>query len=259
MIYVSYAMKTKIANRKNYGNKRPTSYIKYLVIHFTANDGDSDEGNGNYFQNNIVKASAHYFVDDDSVTQSVPDNYVAYSVGGSKYSDCAKTGGGSLYGIAKNINTLNVELCDSKKDGKVMATEKTLQNAVVLCKTLMKKYNIDIDHVIRHFDVNGKHCPSYFMNESAWGKFKDRLVDTTKVETKKEKTKTSNSVFKVRVDIPDLNIRKGPGTNYSKTGKVTGKGSFTIVDIKSGAGSKTGWGKLKSGIGWISLDYAKRI
>lgn len=264
MIYVSYAMKTKIANRKNYGDKRPTSYIKYLVIHFTANDGDSDEGNGNYFQNNIVKASAHYFVDDNSITQSVPDNYVAYSVGGNKYSDCAKTGGGSLYGIAKNINTLNVELCDSKKDGKVMATEKTLQNAVVLCKTLMKKYNIDIDHVIRHFDVNGKHCPSYFINESAWEKFKDRLVDTTKVETKKEKTKkektkTSNSIFEVRVDIPDLNIRKGPGTNYSKTGKVTGKGSFIIVDVKSGAGSKTGWGKIKSGIGWISLDYAKRI
>ena len=85
-------------------------------------------------------------------------------------------------------------------------------------------------------------------------------INTTKTEkTKKEKTKTSNSIFEVRVDIPDLNIRKGPGTNHSKTGKVTGKGSFTIVDVKSGTGSKTGWGKLKSGIGWISLDYAKRI
>lgn len=253
-------MKTKMADRKNYGDKRPLSNIKYLVIHFTANDGDSDEGNGNYFKNNIVKASAHYFVDDDSITQSVPDNYVAYSVGGSKYSDCAKTGGGSLYGIATNYNTLNIELCDSKKDGKVMATEKTLQNSVALCKALMRKYGIDIKHVIRHFDVNGKHCPAYFMDEAAWKKFKNRLVDTPKVETKKETSKTtSTSNFKVRVDIPDLNVRKGPGTNYSKTGKVTGKGSFTIVDVKNGAGSKTGWGKLKSGIGWISLDYAKRI
>lgn len=257
---MSYAFKTNLANRNNYGNKRKLSSIKYIVFHFTANDGDSDEGNGNYFKNNIVKASAHYFVDDNSVTQSVPDDYVAYSVGGSKYSDCAKTGGGSLYGVANNANTLNIELCDSKKDGKVMATEKTLNNSVVLCKTLMKKYKVDVNHVIRHFDVNGKHCPSYFMNEKVWKEFKKRLIDEDKKDkvTKNDK-KPKNSSFKVKVDIDDLNIRKGPGTNYDKTGKVTGKGTFYIVEVKKGIGSKSGWGKLKSGSGWISLDYAKRV
>ena len=64
--------------------------------------------------------------------------------------------------------------------------------------------------------------------------------------------------FRVRVDIDDLNIRKGPGTNYSKNGK-TGKGVFTIIETKSGRGSKQGWGKLKSGAGWISLDYVHII
>lgn len=65
--------------------------------------------------------------------------------------------------------------------------------------------------------------------------------------------------FIVKVNITDLNIRKGPGTNYSKTGKFTGKGVFTIVEVKSGQGSTAGWGRLKSGVGWISLDYCQRL
>lgn len=73
------------------------------------------------------------------------------------------------------------------------------------------------------------------------------------------KTTNTTSSFKVQISISDLNIRKGPGTNYSTTGKFTGKGVFTIVETKQGAGSAKGWGKLKSGAGWISLDYATRI
>lgn len=69
----------------------------------------------------------------------------------------------------------------------------------------------------------------------------------------------SGCPFMVRVDITDLNIRKGAGTDTAKTGKCTGKGSFTITEVKAGKGSIKGWGKLKSGAGWISLDYATRI
>ena len=65
--------------------------------------------------------------------------------------------------------------------------------------------------------------------------------------------------YMVQVSASDLNIRKGPGTNYGKTGCVTGKGVFTIVEVSGGSGSTTGWGKLKSGAGWISLDFAKRV
>lgn len=67
----------KTANTNNFGGFRNISDIKYIVIHYTANDGDTDEGNGNYFANNVVGASAHYFVDDDSITQPVPDNRIA--------------------------------------------------------------------------------------------------------------------------------------------------------------------------------------
>lgn len=245
---MSYIMKTNIARKENYGSKRSTSAIKWIVIHYTANDGDHDESNAAYFHTNVVKASAHYFVDDDSVTQSVPDNYAAYSVGGSKYSDCTTTGGGKYYKIATNANTLNVELCDTVKDGKIMPTESTLANASELVRVLMKRYGINVDHVIRHFDVNGKHCPAYFMNPMEWQKFKDRLVNPTQ---------TFHS-FKVRVSITDLNIRTGPGTNYAKTGHKATPGVYTITEVKNGSGSNSGWGKLLSGAGWIALDYTAK-
>lgn len=65
--------------------------------------------------------------------------------------------------------------------------------------------------------------------------------------------------YMVRVKITDLNIRTGPGTDYAKTGKYTGVGTFTIVEEKSGKGSDAGWGRLKSGAGWIALDYGERV
>ena len=84
-------------------------------------------------------------------------------------------------------------------------------------------------------------------------------AQTTTSTSNRIPTNATSTTFKVKVEIPDLNIRKGPGTNYSKVGKFTGKGVFTIVETKAGSGSKSGWGRLKSGLGWISLDYAKKI
>ena len=63
--------------------------------------------------------------------------------------------------------------------------------------------------------------------------------------------------FEVKVDVKDLNIREGPGTDYDKTGKSTGKGTFTIVEVQDGKGSDSGWGLLDSGEGWISLDFVE--
>lgn len=168
-------IKVKTANRSNYGGKRSTADIKYIVIHYTANDGDTDEGNGNYFANNIVRASAHYFVDDDSITRSVPDDYIAWAVGGSKYKN---TKGGTFYGKCTNANSISVELCDAKKNGVYDFTETTMKNAADLVKLLMKKYNVPIERVIRHYDVTGKVCPKPFVDdEKAWKEFKERLVD----------------------------------------------------------------------------------
>jgi len=71
-------------------------------------------------------------------------------------------------------------------------------------------------------------------------------------------TNASTVPYLLKVSISNLNIRKGPGVNYAKVGKFTGVGVFAIVAESNGEGA-TKWGKLKSGIGWISLDYANKI
>ena len=151
-------IKTKLSHRSNYGNIRNISQIKYIVIHYTANDGDTDENNGNYFANNVIKTSAHYFVDDDSVTQSVPDNYIAWHCGAKtyKHKEC------------RNTNSIGIEICDDVKNGVIYPSAKTIQNVLELTKTLMKKYKIPKENVIRHYDVTGKSCPLYWVNNTKW-------------------------------------------------------------------------------------------
>lgn len=216
---MSYTLKKRLSNRANYGSQRALSQIKYIVIHYTANDGDSDEGNGNYFANNIVKASAHYFVDGDSVTQSVPDDYVAWSVGGKKYNDCNKTGGGKLYGQCTNTNSISIEMCDEVRNGISDFSVATIKNTIELTKTLMRKYNVDISHVIRHFDVVGKLCPKPYVDNAKWQEFKNKITESEDltmaqyeelkkaIETLSEKIesveKSTEKVYHYTVDVPE--------------------------------------------------------
>lgn len=65
--------------------------------------------------------------------------------------------------------------------------------------------------------------------------------------------------FLVKVTVPNLNYRNGPGTNYSVAGIIRDYGVYTITEVKDGKGSKTGWGRLSSKKGWISLDYTKKL
>jgi len=100
---------------------------------------------------------------------------------------------------------------------------------------------------------NAKKCANANPGYSVFDK------DGTRIYTSNTTSQAPDVPFTVKVSISDLNIRKGPGTSYAKTGKFTGKGVFTIVEVKSGKGSTAGWGRLKSGAGWISLDYATKI
>lgn len=92
----------------------------------------------------------------------------------------------------------------------------------------------------------------------------DKFFGGSKVDPIPEPTPVPNpepvpEYFKVKVEINNLNIRKGPGTNFVRLDHFIEPGIYTIVDVQSGQGSNSGWGKLKSGIGWISLDFAKKI
>ena len=174
---MSYSLKEQTAAAGNYGGPRTPEDIRYLVLHYTGNIGDSAANNAAYFQNNLVKASAHYFVDDTTVYRSVPELTTAWAVGGTLYSDIAKTGGGTMYGVITNRNSLSVELCGTLGDGSRRASEATLENAALLCRELMERYQIPLSRVYRHFDVTGKHCPAYMTEEHDWQAFKARLEE----------------------------------------------------------------------------------
>lgn len=81
------------------------------------------------------------------------------------------------------------------------------------------------------------------------------------VETAADVTESAPNtiLYKYKVEITNLNIRKGAGKNFDVTGNFTGVGTFDISEIKQGEGSVNGWGKLADGRGWISLDYAKPV
>ena len=140
--------------------------------------------NAQYFHNNSVRASAHYFVDENSVVQSVRDSDGAWHCGGSLESSHHP-----LHGICMNRNSLGVEMCSDKVNGKFIITAQTVDRTVELVKMLMAKYNIDADHVVRHYDVTGKDCPEpWVRDESQWKSFKARL--TAKEAPKEEKPMT---------------------------------------------------------------------
>ena len=163
-------IQTKLCNRANYGSAR-TSKIEYIVIHYTANLGDTAKNNADYFAREVVKASAHYFVDEQYVWQSVPDDRIAWHCGGGLQG----SGGHTYYGKCKNANSIGVEICMQDKHGKVR--QGSIDRAAQLVRVLMAKYGVPADRVIRHFDVTGKVCPAPMVDDPAplWQKFKAKL------------------------------------------------------------------------------------
>ena len=198
-VIVMVPIKTMLAHRANYGTKRGGA-IEWLVMHYTANDGDSDTSNGRYFQQPLNPvASAHFFVDDDSITISVPEDYVAFHCGAYHY----------IHPFCRNYNSIGIEMCDAKRDGRIMATAKTIDNAADLAAMLCEKYNIPVDHIIRHYDVTGKLCPKYWVDDP------DGIVRFRKlVKEAGEMVETSRMIVDGK-EVPVERILKN-GTNYVK-------------------------------------------
>lgn len=154
------------AKRGNYTPGRCMP-IQYIVLHYTAGRGDSAAGNVKYFQNNVVKASAHWFVDDKGWMSSVDESDTAWSVGTAgvytqKHPRCF------------NDNSISIEMCC--QSDRYTISEATVQNAIKLTRQLMQKYNIPIENVLRHWDVVNKKCPaSWVDDEQKWRDFKEEL------------------------------------------------------------------------------------
>lgn len=219
---------TKTNYRKGNGK-----HNKYLVIHYVGATG-SAEDNCKYFLSNYRGASAHYFVGHNGeVWQCVLDKDVAWHCGATTYK----------HPYCRNTNSIGIELCCRKGANGWYFEEATIKAAKELTKQLMKKYNIPVANVIRHFDVTGKVCPEPFVRDSqAWDSFRASLTATSA---------TTGYLVKITADV--LNVRAGAGTNYKINTKVKKNEVYTIIQ------EQNGWGKLKSGAGWISLNYTKKV
>lgn len=209
---------------------------KYIVIHYVGAVSTA-KNNTVYFKNIYRGASANYFVDDNEIWQCVEDKDAAWHCGAKKY----------YHDECRNSNSIGIEMCCYKKNGKLDVSEKTVDRTIELVRELTEKYGIPAENVLRHYDVTHKVCPAPFVNDyERWYKFLRNIKYTTSIWN-------GFTSYKVKVTANALNIRDGAGTNFKINGVIKNKGVYTIV------AEENGWGKLKSGAGWICLDYTKKV
>lgn len=191
----------KEARAENFraASRRPSD-ICYLVIHFTANDGDSAKNNADYFAREAPGASAHFFVDEREIWQSVQEKDIAWHCG---------TRGMYFHPYCRNANSLGVELCSRKRGEKYYFTPETVKNAQQFVRSLMKRYGIPTENVVRHYDVTHKNCPAPFVEDAgAWQKFKAGLIEQAKEDNMTEKQvkqliEQSKTVFDTEEAVPE--------------------------------------------------------
>lgn len=155
---------------------KPSREIKYIVVHYTGNKGDTAYNNTKYFKTVRRGASAHYFVDETEVWQCVEDKDVAWHCG---------TNGKYYHSDCRNANSIGVEMCNS-----VSKNEAVERNTAELVRYLIKKYKLNSDRILRHYDVTQKQCPLTMIDENEWQKFKENLKeDEPMTEAEKQKMK----------------------------------------------------------------------
>lgn len=155
-------------NTDNYRAGR-TQPVRYIVMHYTANNGDTARNNCDYYHRvGGLQASAHYFVDEHGVMQSVCEGDTAWHCGARAY----------WHPECRNSNSIGIEMCSRKRaDGSYYILPETVANAAALAKDIMQRYGIDTDHVLRHYDVTGKRCPMPWVDDPAqWDAFKASLA-----------------------------------------------------------------------------------
>jgi len=140
--------------------------INGVVIHYTANPGSTAKENRDYFENlkdtHDTKASSNFIVGlEGEIIQCVPTNEIAYASN------------------SRNSDTVSIETCHPDDTGKF--NEATYRSLVELTAFLCRKFDLDSDSIIRHYDVTGKICPKYFVeNEDAWEAFKMDVAELIK-------------------------------------------------------------------------------
>ena len=221
-----------ISNRTN---------IQYLVIHYVGAVSGA-LANAQYFYNTYRGASAHYFVDDNSIYQVVLDKDIAWHVGANSY----------RHPYCRNTNSIGIEMCCFNNNGKLDVSETVVRNTIELAAYICKKYGITIDRVIRHYDVTGKNCPAPMVQDSSrWDDFKNRLnvalnggtispIQPTEIDT-------MNKTMYVTAN-DGLNVRAGVGVGYKIIRTLTKGTQVTIKEMSNG------WGRIGKGE-WVNAYY----
>ena len=170
------------------GRTRP---VEYIVMHYTANNGDTAKNNCDYYHRvGGLQASAHYFVDEYGAMQSVREGDTAWHCGARAY----------WHPECRNANSIGIEMCSRKRaDGSYYIKQETVANAAALAKDIMQRYGIDTDHVLRHYDVTGKRCPMPWVDDPAqWDAFKAMLEHTNDGEDDEDMVR-----YNTIDDVPD--------------------------------------------------------
>ncbi|MBS5197494.1 MAG: N-acetylmuramoyl-L-alanine amidase [Clostridiales bacterium] len=132
--------------------------IKYIAIHYTANPGAGAMDNRNYFENlattHETKVSSHFVVGlEGEVVQCIPTSEMSYATN------------------ERNVDTLSIECCHADETG--VFNEATYDSVVKLTAWLCTRFGLTEENVIRHYDVTGKNCPKYYVeNPEAWEQMK---------------------------------------------------------------------------------------
>lgn len=217
---MTYQIEEKLLHVNEYTRPGDKIVPYGVVIHWTANE---DEGadrlrHYKYFNNNKVKASAHYFVDCEGILRIIPENEMAYHVGAKHY----KT---TRFGTYPNAHLIGVEMCVNS-DG---VFSETYKRAVWVVADIIRRHKWDVDSaLVRHFDITGKDCPKMFTHDSyakkymgmtaaaAYGKFRNDVKAALKGETTIEAPK--KQVANVVVEAPVKTV--GTYTGLSLASKV---------------------------------------
>lgn len=220
-----------------YNNQsRYSEAVKFIVVHYVGAVSTARNNADYFYRTNTLQtayggASAHFFVDEDSIWQSVSEDRAAWHCGG----PLQGSGGHSFFQICTNRNSIGIEMCVIRdKKGRYIVKEGTVNNTAKLVQHLMKKYGITKDHVIRHYDVTGKECPAaypeyaptdYLLNSSAWARFRDRLVGEV----------AKSEITLVKANFPTVLLK---GERFVIKGKVKSlqklKSVTVVVEKKNG-------------------------
>ena len=229
------------------GNARPQLKLKCvraIVMHWTANTGKGANAiaNRNFFNRETTKASAHYIVDSKNIIRCIPDDEVAYHVGAKQYTAFGESI--KAAGKSPNFSTIGIEMCVNSDDD--FAVMKYISRA--LAAKLLLVNHLTIDDLVRHYDITGKNCPQFLLEEKDWEEFKELVLDILKKSSAYKERKYGI----VNTESSGLNVRTSPDTITSTVLFKIPKGHKVEIVEEKGE-----W--VRIGYGWVSARYIKVI